>query len=331
MKTIVSFFGDKTEMFQQMNQRAEAYARQRGLAYEWAPQVPFSQADVIARLRQADAGIIDIQPYGEEIFREIADHTKLLVRFGVGYDKVDLPAATRHGIAIARTTGANTMGVAEMALSLLLACRRMLKLAQKQVDECRWDKTVVNETVGGTIGILGFGAIGRAFSGLLQGFGTRVIAYDPYPDPAAAAALGVEMVDFQTLLRESDGISIHVPYAPETHHLMGEQALAQMKPTAVVVNTSRGGIVDEDALYRACRDGVIRGAALDVFAQEPLPADSPLMGQDNIILTPHLSSQTEESLWRIYAMAIDIAADFFGGKGSPHILNPDYAGNNANL
>lgn len=325
MKKMVSFFGDKNELFAQMNKRAQAYAHSRGIAYEWAPQAPFCRDEVVERLQQADVGVIDIQPFGEDVFSRIAGHTSLLVRFGVGYDKVDLAAATRHGIAVARTTGANTMGVAEMALAMIFAVRRQLKQAQRQVDEGCWDKTVVNETVGGTIGILGFGAIGQAFAGLLSGFGARVIAYDPFPNRQAAAGLGVELVDLDELLGASDAISVHVPYSPETHNLIDDAALGKMKQTAVIVNTSRGSIVDEDALYRACKNGGIRGAALDVFAEEPLPISSPLIGLDNVLLSPHLSSQTEESLWRIYTMAIDIAVDFFQGIPCPHILNPDYA------
>lgn len=330
MKKIVSFFGDRSDIFIELNRQAESYARERGLAYEWVPQNPFDEDDVVSHLMKADAGIIDIQPYGESIFSRIAGYTKLLVRFGVGYDKVDLAAASRYGIAVARTTGANTTGVAEMALSLILASRRQLKLAQKQVDEGCWDKTVINETVGSTIGILGLGSIGRALAGLVSGLNCRVIAYDPFPDETTAAALGVELVGIEELFSVSDAISIHAPYSQETHHLVNARLLALMKPTAVIVNTARGGIIDEEALCHACKAGMIRGAALDVYPQEPLPKESPLVGVENLILTPHLSSQTEESLWRIYSMAIDIAADFFSGKVSEHILNPDFSVNTLN-
>lgn len=325
MRKIVSFFGTKNEIFIDLNKRAAAYASQKGFDYEWVPQQPYDKKDVIAHLKRSDAGIIDIEPYGEEIFSQIKDSTRLLVRFGVGYDKVDLAAASRNGIAVARTTGANTLGVAEMAFTLMLALRRQLNENQVCVKSNNWDeRTVCNETIGGTIGIMGFGAIGQAFAKLAKGLGCRLVAYDPFSNKETAQKAGVELVGLDELFQTADAITVHVPYSKETHHLVNAELLAKMKPTAVLVNTARGNIVDEDALYDALAAHKIRGAALDVYAQEPLPLTSPLLKLDNIILTPHVSSQTIESLWRIYSMAIDIASDFFEGKKVKHILNPDY-------
>ena len=324
MITVVSFFGEPSEIFDHLNQKAREYAAELGIKYQWSPQIPYDQRNVIEQLREADAGIIDIEPYGEDIFKEIHDHTRLLVRFGVGYDKVDLKAASRYGIAIARTTGANTLGVAEMALSLILAARRKLKINQKCVDTGKWTKNVANETIQSTVGILGFGSIGPALADLLKGFNCRIIAYDPFPRRQLMREKGVELVPLKELFKTADVISLHLPYNQQTHHLVNIQLLSSMKPTAVIVNTARGNIIDEQALYEVLAAKKIAGAALDVFAQEPLPLDSPLLKLDNIILTPHVSSQTVESLWRIYAMSIDITADFFSGKDSPHILNPDY-------
>jgi phosphoglycerate dehydrogenase-like enzyme len=326
MKKIVSFFGEHSVSFDLLNTRAREYAAEHDLDYCWAPQVPFNRENVIRHLRNADAGIIDVEPYGEDIFREISGVTGIVVRFGAGYDKVDLGAASRYGIAVARTTGANTMGVAEMALMLILASRRELKANMERVCSGKWEKSVVNETVGSRIGILGFGAIGRALAGLLQGFGCELLAHDPYPDREAAKTLGVRLVDADELFKTSDVISIHVPYSPETHHFVNAERLSKMKPASVIVNTARGGIIDEDALYDVLSKEKIRGAALDVFSCEPLSPVSPLLKLNNIIMTPHVSSQTMESLWRIYKMAIDIACDFFAGKGSPHILNQDCLG-----
>ena len=325
MKKIVSFFGDKSDVFVELNQKAAAYALERGLEYTWAPQTPFDQADVIELLKNADCGIIDVEPYGEPIFREIAGKCPLLVRFGVGFDKVDLNAASAHGIAVARTTGANASGVAEMAVTLILAARRELRYNRLHcVDTGKWSKNIANETIGNTVGILGFGNIGRITARLFKGLGCEVIAYDPYPNAALAEELGVTLVELDELFRLSDAISVHVPYSPETHHMVNADRLALMKPTAVIVNTARGGIIDEDALYDALKARQIRGAGLDVYAQEPLPAASKLRELDNLIMMPHLSSQTYESLWNTYKMAIDITADFYAGKEVPHILNPAY-------
>lgn len=325
MKKIVSFFGDKSEIFVQLNQRSAEYAGSLGLSYEWAPQTPYDQADVIARLKNADCGIIDVEPYGESVFQAIEGKCPLLVRFGVGFDKVDLKAATAHGVAVARTTGSNASGVAEMAVALIFAARRELRFNRIHcVDTGNWAKNISNETIGGTIGILGFGNIGRITARLFKALGCEVIAYDPYPNEALAREAGVALVPLEELFRRSDAISVHVPYSQETHHMVNAERLAMMKPTAVIVNTARGGIIDEDALYDALKARQIRGAGLDVYREEPLPASSKLCELDNLIMMPHLSSQTYESLWNTYKMAIDIAADFHAGRPVPHILNPEY-------
>lgn len=325
MKKIVSFFGEPSPVFDELNRRTESYAAEKGFAYRWVPQKPFDQAQVIQCLQESDMGLIDVEPYGEEIFRAIDGKCPLLVRFGVGYDKVDLAAATRHGIAVARTTGANASGVAEMALTLILACRRELRPNRfRCIETGRWDKYIASETAGGTVGILGFGAIGRLLAKLLLGLGCTVIAYDPFPNQALAQEMGVRLVDLDELFTTSDAISVHVPYNPDTHHMVNAARLAQMKPTSVIVNTARGNIIDEDALYDALKARQIRGAGLDVYAVEPLPAESKLLELDNLILSPHFSSQTVESLWNTYKMAIDITVDFYAGNPSPHILNPEY-------
>ena len=324
MKKIVSFFGEQTPIFVQLNRDAEAYAATRGLQYKWSVQDPFNRENVIAKLKNVDAGIIDIEPYGEETFREICRSCKILTRFGVGYDQVDLKAASRYHIAVARTTNANMNGVAEMAVTLMLSAVRQLKKNMKCVATGEWKKEVVHEISGSTVGILGFGAIGQRVATLLKGFNCHIIAYDPFPNRKAAEEKNVTLVSLEELFRTADSITIHVPYTEQTHHLVNTKLLSLMKPTAVLVNTAPGNIVDEGAPYYALSGGKIAGAGFDVFAEEPLPLSSPLLSLDNVILTPHVSSQTKESLWKIYKMAIDITADFFEGKGSKNILNPDY-------
>lgn len=323
MKRIVSFFGDSSDVFVELNKKAQVYAEERGLEYAWVPQTPFDRDIVIDELKKSDAGIIDIEPYGEETFSEINERCKLLIRFGVGYDKVDLEAATKYGVAISRTAGANTLGVAEMTVSLILTCRRRLQQVRKYVDTGDWQKEVVNETIGSTIGIIGFGAIGQAVAKMISGFDCRIIAYDPFPQTESLRKYGVELVSLETLFEESDAISLHLPYCAETHNLIGKELLESMKPTAVIVNTARGNIIDESALYEALASGKIACAGLDVYGKEPLPLDSPLLKLNNIVLSPHLSSQTYESLWRVYKMAIDTAADYYEGRGVANLLNPE--------
>lgn len=324
MKEIVSFFGDKSKVFVKLNNKAREYAESKGVSYKWLPQKSFNQKAVIKALQQADAGIIDIEPYGKEIFSEIKNTSKILIRFGVGYDQVDLTSASEHGIAIARTTGANTTAVSEMALLLMLAARRKLPSCEACIRDNKWTKEVGNEIIGATVGLLGFGVIGQRLAKLLQGFDCNIVVYDPFPKKEALAEYGATLVTKEELFEMADVVSIHTPYMKETHHIVNEKMLNLMKQDAVIINTARGNLVDEEALYQVLKSNKIAGAAFDVFATEPLPAESPLRTLSNMLITPHASSQTVESLWNIYKMAIDIAGDFFEGKESQHILNPDY-------
>lgn len=326
MKTLVSFFGERSRLFQELNERAAAYAKSKDIEFVWAPQNPFDVDSVVEHLNNADAGLIDVEPYSDAIFDRMNDRCRLLIRFGVGFDKVDLPAASRHGICVTRTTGANKTGVAEMALTQILAARRQVMINRKTVESGVWVKNIGHELIGAKVGILGFGNIGMELAGLLSGFHCEVLAYDKYRDEEAAGRLGVRFAELDEIFLSCDAISVHLPYCPETHHVIDGDMLAKMKEDAVIVCTARGNIIDEDALYEVLRDGRIGGAGLDVYAQEPLPGTSPLMGLDNIILTPHVSSQTGESLWYTYRKAIDIMADFYDGKelDKSDLLNPDY-------
>lgn len=326
MKKFISFFGEHSPIFDELNNRAAAYAASLGFEYTWSVQKPFDKEQVTRLLSENDVGLIDVEPYDASIFERIVPRCKLLVRFGVGFDKVNLADATASGIAVARTTGANSTGVAEMALTQILAIRRQLMINRKTVNSGVWVKNVGSELVGATVGIVGFGAIGQLLAQLLQGFKCTILAYDPHPNLERMAELGVQSCSLEEVVRVSDAISIHVPYCPATHHMFDAAVFAQMKKTAVIVCTARGNIIDEDALYDALKNGVIAGAGLDVYATEPLSANSKLIGLDNIILTPHVSSQTVESLWATYKKAIDIAADFYAGRplSKRDLLNPDY-------
>ncbi len=329
MKKLVSFFGDRSPLFEQLNAQAVDYAKTKDIEFVWVPQVPYDVEDVIANLNDADAGLIDVEPYGEPIFSRLNGRTKILIRFGVGFDKVDLKAATAHGLAIARTTGANKTGVAEMALTQILAAKRQLMINRKVVESGVWVKNVGRELIGARVGILGFGNIGICLAKLLQGFDCEILAYDTYHNEEAAAQYGVKWASMEEIFDTCDAISVHLPYTPETHHCIDAAMLGRMKKDAVIVCTARGHIIDEDALYDALVNNRIGGAGLDVFSTEPFPAGEKLIGLDNIILTPHVSSQTYESLFNVYKKAIDIMDDFFAGRelGRGDLLNPDYREN----
>ena len=329
MIKLVSFFGDRSEMFEKLNNTAIEYARSKDIEFVWAPQKPFDQDDVIRNLNDADAGLIDVEPYSEPIFSKMNDRCKLLIRYGVGFDKVDLPAASKYGIACTRTTGANKTAVAEMALAQILAARRQLRVNRKVMESGVWVKNVGNEILGAKVGILGFGNVGIQLAKILQGFDCEIYAYDTYHNEEAAKQYNVKWASIEEIFDICDAISVHLPYCKETHNIIDADMLARMKDTSVIVCTARGNLIDEDALYDALKEGKILGAGLDVYAEEPLSPDSKLLELDNLILTPHVASQTYESLWAIYKKAIDICADFFAGKvlGRGDLLNPDYIQN----
>ncbi len=323
MIKFVSFYGERTSEFEELNEKTRQYAAQKGIEYIWRPQMPFNAEEVIESLNLADAGMIDVEPYDERIFGRMNDRCKLLVRFGVGYDKVDLNAASSHGIRVARTTGANKTGVADMAIMMMLAAGRQVMLNRKTVESGIWVKNIGSELIGKKVGILGFGSIGITLAKLLTGFDCEVVAYDVCRNEEAARTYHVRFTDLEEIFTTCDAISIHLPYSKETDHLIDVGVFEKMKRNAIIVCTARGNIIDEDALYDALVNRKIAAAGLDVYAIEPLPEDSKLIGLDNIILTPHVSSQTYESIWNTYKKGVDIVADFFEGKklGYGDLLN----------
>lgn len=326
MYKFVSFFGEPSPVFDELNEKAKLYAKSRGIEFSWAVQKPYDVDNVIEHMNRSDAALIDVEPYDDRIFDRLNGKCRLLVRFGVGYDKVDLKAASKHGLCVTRTTGANKTGVAEMALMMLLAAGRQAMINRRTVNSGVWVKNIGSELIGKKVGILGFGNIGMELARLLSGFNCEVAAYDIFPNETAAKSLNVRFTDLEEIFTTCDAISVHLPYTKETDRLIDRKVFEKMKKNAVIVCTARGKIIDEDALYDALKNHKIAGAGLDVYAKEPLPADSKLTELDNIILTPHVSSQTYESLWNTYKKAIDIAADFFEGKKlePADLLNPDY-------
>lgn len=321
-KKILSLFGEDTPAFHFLNEKALEYANSLGYDYEWKLMDPFDMDVAVEALNQADVGIIDIQKYDQRVFERFSDRLKLLVRFGVGFENVDLDAATKKGIAVARTTGANTIGVAEMAVSLMLTMARKLRALNQNVEKGVWQKDVAHELYGSTVGIVGFGSIGQKLAAMLKGFDCEIIVYDPFPNEAVIDAAGVKLVSLDQVFQQADFISIHAAATPENYHMVDAHKLDMMKPNAILVNTSRGTLVDECALADALDQGKIGGAALDVLEVEPASVNHPLLHRENVMITSHASSQTYESLWRIYQLAIEIADDVCAGRGSRHVLNP---------
>ena len=227
---------------------------------------------------------------------------RVISRYGVGYDNVDVEAATLKRIWVARVPDYCIEDVSDHALGLLLGCVRKIAYKDRRVREGEWNLTrrsLATELQEGPSGLSDFGAIARCLLHKVSGFGlARVLKYDPYVDPIEAKKAGAISVDLATLAAESDYISVHAPLSPETKGLIGEKVISLMKPSAIIINTSRGPVVDEEAIATALREGRIAAAGLDVFGVEPLPPSSPLRGLDNVILSDHTGWYSEESVGR---------------------------------
>ena len=236
-----------------------------------------------------------------------APHLRVVARAGTGVDTIDVHAATRRGIAVMNAPGANTVSAGEHAMGLLLALVRRIPDAAAAMRRGDWDRKRFEGTElrGKTMGIVGLGRIGGHVAQLARAFGMGVVAHDPYLLSERAAELQVRLLPLEELLRTADVVTLHVALTDQTHHLINAERLRLMKPTAVLINTARGELVDEAALAEAVRERRIGGAAIDVFAIEPLPADSPLRALDGVLLTPHLAASTSEAQERV---AVEICA-----------------------
>jgi D-3-phosphoglycerate dehydrogenase / 2-oxoglutarate reductase len=244
-----------------------------------------SEDELIAELDGVTATIAGGEPYTERVF-QARPELRIVARFGVGYDQVDVPAASRHGVAVAMSFGANHETVADYAFALVMALGCELFQHHEKVRGGGWGCSFHPGVWGRTVGILGLGRIGRAFAERCQGFKMRLLAHDPLADAAWAKAHGVALVSKEELFKAADFVSVHTPLMPSTRNIVGAVELALMQPTAFIVNTARGGLIDEEALHDALVGRRIAGAGLDVFAAEP-PVGSKLLALDNVVLAPH--------------------------------------------
>ena len=245
---------------------------------------------------------------------------KVISQMAVGYDNIDIAAAKKRGILVGNTPGVLTEATADLAFALLLASARRLLEGVQYIRDGNWQtwqpKTLLGGDLNGaTLGIIGLGRIGKAVARRAAGFDMRIIAYSPRTPPENAARINVRLVDLDSLLHESDYISLHVPLNENTQHLINADTLAKMKPTAILVNTARGGIVDQKALYHALKNGVIGGAGLDVTDPEPLPMDDPILSLPNALVVPHIGSASQ---WTRDQMALMAAENLIAGvSGQP--------------
>ncbi len=252
---------------------------------------------------------------------------KVISRYAVGMDSIDIPAATELGICVANVPDFCTGEVADHTMALLLACNRWLLRLHRAAEQGTWDdratKLPLSRMRGQTLGLIGLGRIARAVSRRAKAFGLNVIAFDPYVSPEVGAAHEVNIVDFDTALAQADYLSIHVPITNETQHMISEAQLRRMKPSAFLINASRGKVVDEQALIKALEAGWIAGAGLDVVEKEPLRPDNPLFQFPNVILTPHTAFHSVESLQEVLRKAAEEVARVLQGQWPRSLVNPD--------
>ncbi len=252
---------------------------------------------LLPALADADAILIRSATQMDAEALAAAPKLKVIARAGIGLDNVDVPAATARGVLVVNAPQSNIISAAEQAVALLFAVARRTAAANASLQQGLWKRSAYTgvEIAEKTVGVVGFGRIGQLFAARMAAFDTTIIAYDPFLQPARAAALGVQLVDLKTLLVRSDIISIHLPKTPETINLIGVEELKTVKPGVIIINAARGGLIDEQALADAVRDGRVGGAGIDVFAKEPASPDNPLIGLPNVVLTPHLGASTQEA------------------------------------
>ncbi|WP_457515646.1 hydroxyacid dehydrogenase [Streptomyces sp. TE33382] len=276
-----------------------------------------------AALRNADALLIRSGTRVDAEALAAAPRLRVVARAGVGLDNVDVEAATARGVLVANAPLSNVLSVAELTLGLIIAVTRHVVPAGSALRAGRWERAAHQgtELAGSTVGIAGLGHVGTLVAERLTAFGVRILAFDPYITAARADAAGARLVGLDTLMSESDILTVHLPKSPATVGLIGERELRLAKPSLRLVNTARGGIVDENALAVALKEGRVAGAALDVFEIEPA-VDNPLLAFDSVVATPHLGAGTAEAQERAGRVAVEAVVRVLAGGVPDHTVNP---------
>ncbi len=286
-------------------------------------KAPTAEA-IVEVARNADAVLITYAKLTTEIIEQMTQ-CRIISRFGIGVDNVEIATATRKGIVVTKVPDYCIDEVSDHAMALLLAIVRKISFANARVQAGEWQMPSVvpiHRLRGTVLGLVGFGRIPQLLAPKAQAFGLRVIASDPYVPEEVMSRAGVKRVEFAELVKTADYISIHAPLMPETNHLFNAAVFNQMKPTAYLVNTARGSVVDEVALAAALDKGQLAGAALDVVEKEP-PSGSPLLGRDNVILTPHTGFYSEESLAELQTKAAEEVVRVLSGEAPRNPVNPE--------
>ncbi len=310
-------------LFEKYCKRARKLLEDEGFEIvEYQGETVMTADEIKAVGRDIEGAILGCDEWSADVIAA-CPRLKVLARFGIGVESIDLEAAKRQGVKVANARGMNADSVAEMTVLLAMAaCRNLINL-DRTTREGEWLRHAGTILHGKTYGLIGFGAIAQNVAQVLGGFGlNRILAFDMFPNKAKAAELGIELVDLDTVLRESDVISLHVPGTSETRHMINDAAFDKMKQGAVLVNVARGIVVDEDALYRALRDKRIAAAGIDVYEVEPTSLGNPLFALDNVVLSPHQAADTLETFDAVSYFDAQVVVDVVKrGKDPVNWLN----------
>ena len=294
----------------------------------WPEYAPPSKEVLKEKAEDADAIITMLNDKFDREILEASKRLKIIAQVAVGFDNVNLLEATKRGIYVTNTPDVLTETTADFAWALLMSLARRVVEADKYVRNGQWmvawhpGMMMGRDINGATIGIVGAGRIGQAVAQRARGFNMKILYHNPSPRPELDS-VGAVRLELDDLLKQSDFVSLHVPLTRQTTHLINYEKLALMKPTAYLINTSRGAVVDEKALYLALKAGTIAGAGLDVFEQEPTPKNNPLIKLDNVVLAPHISSASIQTRTKMAELAIKNLIDFFNGTKPPNLVNPE--------
>lgn len=297
----------------------------------WEQEDPPPQDVLLEKAARVEGLLTLLTDKIDAVLIDSAPNLKVISQMAVGFDNIDIAAATRKGIPVGNTPGVLTETTADFAWALMMAAARRVVEADKEVHEGIWrawgpDVLTGYDVYGATLGIIGFGRIGQAMARRARGFNMRILYNDPHCGHEAGVETGAECVSLDELLAQSDFVTLHTYLSDETYHLIGREEFAKMKPTAVLVNTARGPVVDPDALNWALRSGKIAAAALDVTEPEPIPRDSPLLSLKNIVIAPHIASASKATRLRMAQMAVDNLLAGLQGERLPNCANPQVYG-----
>ncbi|QAT50724.1 phosphoglycerate dehydrogenase [Caproiciproducens sp. NJN-50] len=280
---------------------------------------PMGFGDLKDIVADVDGVVAGVDVWDEKLL-SLAPKLKAIARFGVGVDNLDLKACERRGITVTNCPGVNTNSVAEHALMLILGLLRHLGECDRSIREGRWSRVMHHELRGQTVGLLGFGSVGRSLCEKLEPFHVRVLAYDKYPDEKAAAQLGVKLTSQNEVLAQADILSLHTPATPETAHMINRDTIGLMKSGVMLINTARGSVVDEAAVYAAMKEGKVAGYGTDVFDGEPPAVDNPLFSMQQYLCTPHVAAESYENWTQTGVITAQALLDVFSGRVPQHKL-----------